>query len=79
MLLVVDNLLLEHVGLPQVVIVAVHLVIFCWIGKGDYPKTFLLKALFSQSTPSWLKVGGWWWWVGGGPGIMLSSPDGTIY
>ena len=28
MLLVVDNLLLEHVGLPQVVIVAVHLVIF---------------------------------------------------
>ena len=31
MLLVVDNLLLDHVGLPQVVIVAVHLVIFGWV------------------------------------------------
>ena len=28
LLWVVDNLLLDHVGLPQVVIVAVHLVIF---------------------------------------------------
>ena len=28
MFLVVDNLLLEHVGLPQVGIVAVHLVIY---------------------------------------------------
>ena len=28
MFLVVDNLLLEHVGLPLVVILAVHLVIF---------------------------------------------------
>ena len=46
MLLVVDNLLLEHVGLPQVVIVAVHLVIFFfWIGLGDHPETFSLKAL----------------------------------
>ena len=65
MLLVVDNLLLEHVGLSQVVIVAVHLVIFfCWMGRGDHPETYLLKALFSQRSPSWLKVmcG---WWVGG--------------
>ena len=70
MLLVVDNLLLEHVGLPQVVIVAVHLVIFfCWMGLGDHPETFLLKALCCQSPPSWLKVMGGWWWVvvvGGG-------------
>ena len=35
------------------------------MGLGDHPKTSLLKALFRQSTPSWLKVrggGGWWWW-----------------
>ena len=32
MLVVVDNLLLDHVGLPQVVIVTVHLVIFSgWV------------------------------------------------
>ena len=60
MLLVVDNLLLYHVGLPQVVIVAVHLVIFLL----DHPETCLLKALCCQSAPSWLKlgmvvVGGW--------------------
>ena len=35
------------------------------MGRGDYPKTFLLKALFCQSTPSWLKVVGG---GGGGPG-----------
>ena len=33
-----------------------HLV---WMGRGDHPKTFLLKALCCQSTPSWLKVVGW--------------------
>ena len=31
-----------------------------WVGRGDHPKTFLLKALFCQSTPSWLKVRGGW-------------------
>ena len=31
MLWVVDNLLLDHVGLPHVVIVAVHLAIAGWI------------------------------------------------
>ena len=29
-----------------------------WLGRGDHPETFLLKALFCQSTPSWLKVMG---------------------
>ena len=53
---VVDNLLLYHIGLPQVVIVTVHL---GWMGKGDHPNTFLLKALCCQSAPSWLKVRGW--------------------
>ena len=53
-----DNLLLNHVGLRQIVIVAVHLVIFL-LDRGDHPE-FLL---FCQSTLSWLKVvGGWWWW-----------------
>ena len=38
------------------------------MGIGDHPKTFLVRALFCQSTPSWLKdMGGnvqaamWWW------------------
>ena len=50
--------------LPLVVILAVHLVILCWMGFGDHPKTFLLKALCCQPPPSALKVmggGGWWW------------------
>ena len=49
----------------------------CWIGRGDHPKTFLLKALCCQNTPSWLKVGGWVV----APGIILSSPGtgGTLY
>ena len=71
-----DNLLLDHVGLHQVVIVTIPLVFLCWMGKGDHPKTFLLKALYCQSTPSWLKV---WGWVA--LGIILSSPGtgGTLY
>ncbi len=32
------------------------------MGRGDHLQTFLLKALFCESTPSWLKVV---WWVGG--------------
>ena len=30
------------------------------MGRGDHPKTFSLKALFCQSTHSWLKLGGGW-------------------
>ena len=39
MLWVVDNLLLEHVGLPKVVIVTVHLVTFLagWV-EGSIPR-----------------------------------------
>ena len=34
---VLDNLFLNHVGLPHVLVLAVHLVkIFCWMGKGDH-------------------------------------------
>ena len=36
----------------------------CWIGLGDHPKTFLLKALCCQSAPSsLLKVRGGGWLV----------------
>ena len=45
------------------------------MGLGDHPKTFLLKALFRQSTPSWLKVGGGG--GGGGPGHFTVS-TGTV-
>ena len=36
-----------------------------WMGFGDHPKTFLLKALCCQSAPSPLKVVGGGWVVGG--------------
>ena len=65
------NLLLDHVGLPQVVIVAVHLVMFVLDGLRDHPETFLQKALCCQAAPSWLKVVGW---VVVACEILLSSP-----
>ena len=47
MIWVVDNLLLDHDGLPLVLDLAVHLVIFFGLlGGGDDPKTFLLRELF---------------------------------
>ena len=61
---VFDSLLLNHVVQPQVVVVTFQLVnFFSLMGRGDHPKTFLLKALCCQITPSWLKV--MWWVVGG--------------
>ena len=62
----IDKLLLEHVGLPQVLDLAVHLVNFLgWMSQGGHPEPHLILALFYQSTPSCLKVMGWW---GGGGG-----------
>ena len=46
------------------------------MGKGDHPKTFLLKALCCQSAPSWVRVVGWWWWVA--HEIILSSPGSGV-
>ena len=46
---------------------------FCWMGRGAYPETYLLKALFCQSTPPWLKVMGGL--VGGGPCDFSVSPS----
>ncbi len=50
------------------------------MGKGDHTKTYLLKALYCQSTASWLKVVGGWWVVVACE-IILSSPGtgGTLY
>ena len=59
------------------------------MGLGDHPKTYLLKALCCESTPSWLKVVGWssrvcWCEQSGmlvASEIILSSPGtgGTPY
>ena len=57
MLLVVKDLLLDHVGLPHVLDLAVHLVhLSAWRGLGGHPETFSLLGLSPKSTPSWLKV-----------------------
>ena len=64
-----DKLLLEHVGLPHVLDLAVHLVnFFGWMSQGDHSEPLLLLALFYQSTPSCLKVMGGWVIGGGGGG-----------
>ena len=50
---------LEHVELPHVLDLAVHLVnFFGWVSQGDHSEPLLLLALFYQSTPSCLKVMG---------------------
>ena len=57
-----DNLLHEHVELPHVLDLAVHLVhLTTWMGRGGHPDTFFLKLSFM------LKSYGWGVWVGGGP------------
>ena len=61
----IDKLLLEHVGLPHVLVLAVHLVnFFSWVSQGGHSEQLLFFALFYQSTPSCLKVGG------GGGGVV---------
>ena len=55
----IDKLLLKHVGLPHVLVLAVHLVnFFSWVSQGGHSKQLLFFALFYQSTPSCLKVMG---------------------
>ena len=55
-----DKLLLEHVGLPHVLDLAVHLVMRMRMrmSQGGHSEPLLLLALFYQSTPSCLKVRG---------------------
>ena len=79
----IDKLLLEHVGLPHVLDLAFHLVIFFgWMSQGGHSEPLLLLALFYQSTPSCLKVGGG---VVGGPlastmdvAVALAQPDVAV-
>ena len=48
----IDRLLLEHVGLPHVFDLAVHLVIFFgWMSQGGHSEPLLGLALFYLSTP----------------------------
>ena len=55
----IDKLLPEHVGLPHVLVLAVHLVnFFSWVSQGDHSEQLLFFALYYQSTPSCLKVRG---------------------
>ena len=55
----IDKLLLKHVGLPHVLVLAVHLVnFFSWVSQGGHSEQLLFFALFYQSTPSCLKVMG---------------------
>ena len=71
----IHNLLLEHVGLPHVLVLAVHLVnFFSWVSQGGHSEQLLFFALFYQSTPSCLKV------IGGGVGwvahVIIVSAQG---
>ena len=60
----IDKLLLEHVGQPHVLDLAVLLVnFFGWMSQGGHSEPLLLLALFYQSTPSCLKVMGGVGWV----------------
>ena len=53
----VPCLLLDHVGLPHVLVLTVHLVnFFDWMSQGGHSEQLLFLALFYQSTPSCLKV-----------------------
>ena len=61
-----DKLLHEHVGLPHVLDLAVHLVnFFGWMSQGGHSEQLLFSALFYQSTPSCL----------GGPCDFSVSPS----
>ena len=71
----IDKLLLEHVGLPQVLDISVHLVnFFGWMSQGSHCEQLLLFALFYQSAPSCLKVGGGGGGGVGWPKILVSAP-----
>ena len=69
MLGLIDKLLLEHVGLPHLLDLAVHLInFFGWMSQEVHSEPLLLLTLLAQSTPSWIKVMGWvvggWWPMG---------------
>ena len=74
MLGLIDKLLLEYVGLPHVLVLAVHLVIFfSWVSQGGQSEQLLFFALYYQSTPSCLKVRGEVGWVAH---VIIESAQG---
>ena len=55
--MLIDNLLLDHVGLPHFLNLVVHLVnFFGWMSQGDHSETLLLEHSFMVKS---------YWWVGG--------------
>ena len=51
---VFDNLLLDHVGLPDVLVIAVHQVnLLGWVGQGDFSETFFSTFLLE----TWFGIG----------------------
>ena len=65
-----DRLLLEHVLLPHVLNLDIHV---CWMSQGVHSEPLLLLELFYQSTPSCLKVIGWGGGVVVAHGILVSA------
>ena len=57
----VDNLLPDHVELPHVLDLAVHLVqLMTWMGRGGHTETFSLSAHGIMETPQ----SPWFWGLG---------------
>ena len=62
--MLIDKLLLEHVGLPHVLVLAVHLVnFFGWMSQGGHSEqlffcTFLPEHSFILKSWGWVGVGG---------------------
>ena len=78
----IDKLLLEHVGLPHVLVLAVHLVnFFSWVSQGGHSEQLLFSALFYQSTPSCLKVigGGGVGWVAHAIIVSAQGPNPSFF
>ena len=77
----IDKVLLEHVRLPHLLDLAVHLVnFFGRMSQGGHSEPLLQLALFYQSTPSCLKVMGGGGWVGGPCDFSVSpSPFGLDF
>ena len=78
----IDKLLLDHVGLPCVLVLAVHLGnFFSWVSQGGHSEQLLFFALFYQSTPSCLKVVGGWCGVVVAHVILVSAqgPNPSLF
>ena len=77
----IDDVSLEHGGLPHVLPLAVHLRFFCLTCRGDHSEPFLLYEFYCGTPPSCLKVmvGGWVVVGGGGwPTAVLVSAQGPL-